>query len=109
MSILFERRVEPSLDASQAPPSINDGGAPGNVQRADDRRAEDRIDQLEQEVDHLRACIDQLLDIIDNQFDPSDDLALFVDRMSLFERRVQRVEDGVSDIQRASRRRTGDR
>ena len=103
MSTLFERKVESGDDLPPGYVRITT-----EAQNVADASVDERVDVLEDEVDHLRACIDQLLDMVDAQIDSSDHLDLLMDRMSLFERRMQRMEDGVSDLHRAEKRRVGD-
>jgi len=103
MSILFERKVESGSDLPPGHVRITTG-----IQPESSGAVYDRIEQLEDEVDHLRACIDQLLDMVDRQFNTSDHVDIIADRMSLFERRMQRVEDGLIDLNKADKRRAGD-
>ncbi len=70
---------------------------------------ESQIERLAQDLDHLRTCFEQLIEVIDNQQDLSEDVSLLTERMSFFERRMQRAEDGVSDVSWALKRRASDR
>ncbi len=109
MSILFERRVESGDDLPTGHVRVTTGATDeAEMTHEAAMHVDDRVDLLEDEVDHLRACIDQLLDMVDAQLATGDHLELLSDRMALFERRMQRVEDGVSDLHRADKRRVGD-